>query len=71
MTVVEVEFLRRANTAEMFFDMDTFNPELSNWDVSRVTDMCAMFNDATSFNQTLCGAAWINSKASKVDMFTR
>jgi hypothetical protein len=38
--------------------------------VSRVTGMRRMFTDAHSFRQKLCGAAWVNSKASKVDMFT-
>merc|ERR1719201_1489474 len=30
-----------------------------------------MFRDATSFTKTLCGAAWVHSKASKTDMFAR
>ena len=29
-----------------------------------------MFRQATSFKQTLCGAAWVLSKASKKDIFT-
>jgi hypothetical protein len=32
--------------------------------------MRRMFTDARSFRQTLCGAAWINSNATKVNMFT-
>ena len=28
-----------------------------------------MFAGADSFQQTLCGAAWVNSNASKMDMF--
>jgi hypothetical protein len=28
-----------------------------------------MFEQATSFKQALCGAAWVQSKASKYDMF--
>ena len=29
----------------------------------------SMFDEASSFQQTLCGAAWVNSKASKIDIF--
>merc|ERR1712032_1595864 len=54
----------------MFRHAKSFNQDLSNWDVSRVADMMGMFNNAVSFRQTLCGAAWVNSKASKVDPFT-
>ena len=53
----------------MFLAARSFNQDLSNWDVSRVTDMQSMFTEASSFQQTLCGSAWVNSKASKVDMF--
>ena len=31
----------------------SFNQDISNWDVSNVTDMSAMFNDATNFNQDI------------------
>ena len=55
----------------MFYQAKSFNQDLSKWDVSRVTDMDSMFRDAISFQQTLCGAAWVKSKASQVDMFTR
>merc|ERR1719476_551731 len=54
----------------MFSDAESFNQDLSNWDVSRVFDMQWMFQGANSFQQTLCGVAWVNSKAMKVDMFT-
>merc|ERR1719331_270104 len=37
----------------MFCHAESFNQDLSNWDVSRVTDMGAMFNTAKSFNQDL------------------
>ena len=46
-----------------------FNRHLSEWDVSSVTDMDEMFLNAVSFKQTLCGATWVNSKASKKQMF--
>ena len=60
---------RVTDMGAMFSVAKSFNQDLSNWDVSRVTDMQGMFVDASSFQQTLCGVAWVNSKASKVDMF--
>ena len=56
--------------SNLFYYRDSFNSDLSIWDVSRVTDMRGMFADASTFRQTLCSAAWVNSKASKVGMFT-
>ena len=58
------------NMLAMFCDAESFNQDLSNWDVSRVTDMQLMFIEADSFRQTLCGAAWVNSTATKDKMFT-
>ena len=60
---------RVTDMREMFFFAKSFNQDLSNWDVSRVVDFQWMFADANSFHQTLCGAAWVNSNASKVEMF--
>merc|ERR1711934_720921 len=60
---------RVTNMRMMFRTAESFNQDLCNWDVSRVVDMQGMFVDASSFQQTLCSAAWVNSKASKVDMF--
>lgn len=37
----------------MFTDSNSFNQNISNWDVSSVTDMSAMFANATSFNQDI------------------
>merc|ERR1712032_1501379 len=37
----------------MFSNANSFNQDLSNWDVSRVTNMGAMFSVAKSFNQDL------------------
>ena len=37
----------------MFFGASSFNSDLSNWDVSNVTNMSAMFKLASSFNQDL------------------
>ena len=55
---------------DMFASATSFNGDLSLWDVSRVQSMIRMFKGASSFKQRLCGAAWVNSKASKDDMFT-
>merc|ERR1719174_2063136 len=52
----------------MFSYSISFNGDVSKWDVSNVTKMDCMFCE-TSFTQTLCGAAWVNSKASKSRMF--
>ena len=40
---------------EMFSSIESlaFNQPLGNWDVSNVTDMSGMFNDANLFNQPL------------------
>ena len=54
----------------MFRCAKSFNQDLSKWDVSLVVDMQFMFYDASSFHQTLCGAAWVNSKALKEGMLT-
>jgi len=37
--------------------------------VSQVKDMAGMFSGATSFNQQLCGFAWVHSKARQQYMF--
>ena len=59
-----------SNMASMFLDASSFNQDLSKWDVSAVTNMRSMFRDASAFKRKLCGAAWVNSKADKSDMFT-
>ena len=38
---------------EMFRNATSFNRDISNWDVSSVTDMSSMFDDADSFAQNL------------------
>merc|ERR1711934_1022442 len=53
----------------MFSRASTFNQDLSKWDASAVTDMRSMFFQAASFKRELCGVAWVNSKADKIDMF--
>merc|ERR1712032_1517731 len=54
----------------MFIRATSFNRDISNWDVSSVINMIRMFWNAKSFKQTLCGAAWVHSEATKTDMFT-
>ena len=56
----------------MFMDAAAFNIDISKWDVSKVVTMDYMFWHWTagSFEQTLCGAAWVRSTASKKGMFT-
>ena len=43
----------------MFEDATSFNGDVSNFDLSSVTNMRLMFEGATSFNQDLC--AWRDS----------
>ena len=55
----------------MFYGAESFNGDVSKWDVSSVTNMKEMFRGATSFTRELCGSAWLESKAieSADDMF--
>lgn len=39
--------------SELFENNNSFNQDISTWDVSNVTDMSAMFSDATQFNQDI------------------
>jgi surface protein len=41
------------NMAGMFYIANSFNQDISMWDVSNVTNMVAMFRDASAFNQPL------------------
>ena len=54
----------------MFRSATSFNADISHWNVSSVTNMDYMFMHATAFKQELCGPTWVNSTASKTDMFT-
>ena len=42
-----------ANTEGAFFAHDTFDHDISGWDVSRVINLEAMFGMATHFNQNI------------------
>ena len=53
----------------MFAGATSFTRGISKWDVSSVTNMDRMFSKAVSFKRRLCGAAWVHSKASKINMF--
>ena len=53
----------------MFQGATSFNRDISQWEVSSVNNMNNMFRNAASFKQSLCGARWVHSKASKNDMF--
>jgi len=48
----------------MFFGSDSFNADLSNWDVSKVSDMAQMFEGARSFNSDL--SSWDVSKVTNM-----
>ena len=53
----------------MKFASSVFNGDISKWDVSVVIYMDSMFHSVRSFNQQLCGSAWVNSHATKAGMF--
>ena len=52
----------------MFTYASQFNADISDWDVSKVTNMINMFKSATAFDQCLTGE-WSESTASKTNMF--
>merc|ERR1719201_3039828 len=58
------------NMYAMFQGAVAFNQDISKWEVSKVTDMRSMFQSARAFKRKLCSAAWVNSKAKKVHMFS-
>merc|ERR1719362_1259266 len=62
--------LRVQNMDGMFFGARLFNSDVSIWKVSNVITMDYMFFHATVFQHKLCRAPWVNSKASKIGMFT-
>lgn len=52
----------------MFAGASEFNGDFSEWDVSGVINMDHMFQDVRFFRRILCGAAWVNSQASRESM---
>ena len=52
----------------MFIYAPTFNRDISEWDVSAVTDMTGMFQTAYAFNQDL--GDWCDSAAVKKYYFS-
>ena len=55
--------------AGMFTDEDTFNGDISSWDVSSVTDMSSMFLEANNFNGDI--SSWdVSSVTNMRGMFT-
>merc|ERR1711907_524176 len=57
------------NMESMFLQASSFNQDIRNWDVMRVKDMDYMFYHAESLRHSLCGPAWVLSKASNNLMF--
>merc|ERR1711959_126224 len=57
------------NMQGMFLQATSFNSNIRDWDVMRVKDMDYMFYHAESFRHSLCGPAWVLSKASNNLMF--
>jgi len=53
----------------MFYLAYNFNQDISNWDVSNVTDMSHMFHYASSFNQDL-GTWHVDNVTDMINMFS-
>merc|ERR1719353_2855671 len=53
----------------MFHSANSFNGDLSKWDVSRVTDMTTMFRNARSFNRDI--SKWDVSSVTNMDSMFR
>ena len=52
-----------------FKDADAFNQDISNWDVSNVTNMESMFSGAIAFNQSI--SSWnVSNVTNFTNMFT-
>ena len=52
----------------IFEGAESFNGDLSRWEVGQVTNMRCMLDGATSFDRQL-GGAWATSTAHKIRMF--
>ncbi len=58
-----------SNLSYMFASAESFNADLSKWDVSKITDMSSMFNGASSFISDL--SLWdAKVNVNRTDMFT-
>merc|ERR1712151_1487228 len=53
----------------MFHHARSFGGDISTWNVSSVKDMDNMFKEAVAFTQQLCTPAWVDSTATKDQMF--
>ena len=56
------------NMSNLFYNQNTFNQNIGNWDVSNVTNMMVMFHTATSFNQDV-GNWDVGNVTDMTDMF--
>ena len=52
----------------MFSQTESFNQDISNWDVSNAYSLASMFRGATSFNQDL--SSWNVSNVTNCDFFS-
>jgi len=53
LNITRIATTKVINMAEMFYDNETFNQNIGNWDLSNVTNINNMFYYATSFNQDI------------------
>ena len=58
--VIKVVTTKVTDMNRMFYYLQTFNQDISSWDVSSITDMSQMFQFATAFNQDI--SFWDTSK---------
>ena len=52
------------NGRGVFENADTFNQDISRWDISKMTDISNMFENTTAFNQDI--GNWDTSKVIKM-----